>query len=62
MFKKLFDRMLEAKTAEQLFEVVYGPEGVNRMYEREKISWADHERLFTLAERLAQTIEGRSEQ
>ena len=52
MFKKLFDRLLAAETAEEITEVLYAPDGVDRMYQREKITWDDHERLFKLAERL----------
>ena len=52
MFKKLFDRMMEAKTNEERALVLYGEDGVDRMYQKEKISWQDHERLFSLGARL----------
>ena len=52
MFKKLFDRLMAAETAEEINSVLYAPDGVDMMYQREKITWDDHERLFRLAARL----------
>ena len=52
MFKKLFDKMMAAKTNEERALVLYGEDGVDRMYQKEKITWEDHERLFNLAARL----------
>ena len=52
MFKKLFDRMMAAQNADEVALVLYAPDGVDMMYQREKISWQDHERLFSLAARL----------
>lgn len=52
MFKKLLDRMLKAETNEEIESVLYAADGVDMMYQKEKITWADHERLFKLAERL----------
>lgn len=56
MFKKLLDELLEARTEEQINEILYRADGVDRMFQREKISWQDHERLFKLAARLTESI------
>ena len=50
MFKKLFDRMMAAQNADEVALVLYAPDGVDMMYQKEKISWQDHERLFSLGD------------
>lgn len=54
MFKKLLDRMLAANTSEEINNVLYAPDGVDMQYQHGNITWADHERLYTLAARLQQ--------
>ena len=46
MFKKLLDKMLEAKTATEALEI-FGE--ADMAFQREKISWEDHQRLSKLA-------------
>lgn len=52
MFKKLFDRIMDAKTPREVELALIDENGVDMMYQREKISWEDHERLFTLGARM----------
>ena len=58
MFKKLLDELLIAETAEEITHILYRMKsetegwGVDLAFQHEKISWADHERLFKLADRL----------
>lgn len=52
MFKTLFDRMLAANTSEEINDVLYAEDGVDMQYQHGKLTWLDHERLFTLAARL----------
>ena len=52
MFKKLFDRLMAAATNEEIESVLYAEDGVDMMFQREKITWEDHQRLFNLAARL----------
>jgi len=52
MFKKFFDEMLAAKTEEEITSILYRADGVDLSFQREKLSWQDHERLFNLAGRL----------
>ena len=56
MFKKLLDELLEATTQEAITDILYRKDGVDLSFQREKISWQDHERLFNLAARLSKTL------
>lgn len=56
MFKKLFDEMMRASTEKEINDILYRKDGVDMAYQREKLSWEDHERLFNLADRLASTL------
>ena len=48
-FEEIF---VPAQNADEVALVLYAPDGVDMMYQKEKISWQDHERLFSLAARL----------
>lgn len=56
MFKKLFDELINAKTAEEVHHILYRLKsdsedwGVDLAFQHEKLNWQDHERLFNLAE------------
>lgn len=52
MFKKLFNELMAAQTAEEITSILYRADGVDRSFQKEKLSWQDHERLFKLAARL----------
>lgn len=56
MFKKLLDELLAATTQEAITDILYRKDGVDLSYQREKLSWDDHERLFKLAGRLSESI------
>ena len=49
MFKKLFDKIMAAPDADKVYEVMAE---ADMLFQREKISWDDHERLFSLGARL----------
>lgn len=54
MFRKFVERIIAAKNREDAIEnVFYGPDGIDMAYQREKISWKDHELLLDLIEKLA---------
>lgn len=57
MFKKFFDEMLAAKTEEEITSILYRADGVDLSFQREKLSWQDHERLFNLAGRLCLALQ-----
>ena len=56
MFKKFFDELLTAETEKQIEDILYRSDGVDMAFQREKINWQDHERLFELADRLSALI------
>ena len=56
MFKKFFDELLLCETEEQITDILYRADGVDMAFQREKINWRDHERLFKLAGSLSMLI------
>lgn len=52
MFKKLVARMVAAQTENEITAVLYDENGVDRLFQKEKISWQEHELLFDLARKL----------
>ena len=56
MFKKLFDELMAAQTAEEITSILYRADGVDRSFQKEKLSWQDHERLFNLAAKLQEAL------
>lgn len=56
MFKKFVDELLNAETEEQITDILYRADGVDLSFQRENITWQDHERLFKLAGSLSMLI------
>lgn len=56
MFKKFFDELMAAYTEKQIMDILYRADGVDMAFQREKISWQDHKRLFLLADSLSMLI------
>lgn len=56
MFKKLLAEMIAAETEEQITNILYREDGVDRLYQKEKLSWNDHELLFDLAAKLEKAM------
>lgn len=54
MFKKFIQRIIESENKEQALNTVfYGENGIDMAYQREQISWKDHEMLLALIEKMA---------
>ena len=54
MFKKFVQRIIDAKDREDAIQnVFYGPDGIDMAFQREKITWAEHEMLLALIEKMA---------
>ena len=54
MFKKFIERLIAAETEEQINHILYDFEtGVDMTYQREKITYKEHELLFELAGRIS---------
>ena len=52
MFKKFLKEIIEANTVEELNDIFYREDGIDMMYQRERISWKDHETLLALINKL----------
>lgn len=56
MFKKFVKELLEATTSEEISKILYRADGVDRMFQKEKIKWDEHEILFDLAGKMENAI------
>lgn len=54
MFKKLLQRIIDAETQRAAWDnVFYGNDGIDMMYQKEKITWKEHQMLVQVIERMA---------
>lgn len=54
MFKKFIQRIIEAENKEDAFNhVFYGADGIDIAFQKEKISWKEHQMLLALIEKMA---------
>lgn len=54
MFKKLLERIANAKDQKDAVEnVFYGEDGIDMAYQREKITWKEHELLLAIINKMA---------
>lgn len=54
MFKKLLQRIIEAEDQQDAFDsVFYGEDGIDRMYQQERITWKEHQMLLAIIEKMA---------
>lgn len=56
MFKKFVKELLAASTNEEINKILYRADGVDIMFQKEKIKWDEHEILFALAGKLEGVI------
>lgn len=52
MFKKFINQILQANTKNDLYDIMYNEEGIDRSYQAEKISYKDYEILCKLIDKL----------
>lgn len=53
-FKQFIKRIAKAQSREDAIQnIFYGPDGIDMAYQREKISWEDHELLLAIIEKMA---------
>ncbi len=52
MFKKFVKELIDAKTKEEVENIFYRFDGIDMMYQRDKLSWKDHELLLELVNKL----------
>lgn len=54
MFKKFIQRIIEAENREDAMQnVFYGNDGIDIAFQREKISWEEHQMLLAIIEKMA---------
>ena len=54
MFRKFVERIVNSKNREDAIDnVFYGEDGIDMAYQKEKISWKDHQMLLNLIEKMA---------
>lgn len=54
IFKKFIQRIIEAENREDAMQnVFYGNDGIDITFQREKISWKEHQMLLAIIEKMA---------
>lgn len=54
MFKKFVQRIIEAENREDAIRnVFYGADGIDMAFQKEKITWGEHQMLLSLIEKMA---------
>lgn len=54
MFKKFLQRIIEAENKQDAIDnVFYGSDGIDIAYQREKITWKEHQMLFAIIDKMA---------
>lgn len=54
IFKKFIQRIIEAENREDAMQnVFYGNDGIYIAFQREKISWKEHQMLLAIIEKMA---------
>lgn len=54
MFKKFIQRIIDAENREDAIQnVFYGSDGIDIAYQKEKITWKEHQMFLELIEKLA---------
>lgn len=54
MFEKFIQRIIDAENKEDAINnVFYGKDGIDMAYQREKITWKEHQMLLALIEKMA---------
>ena len=54
MFKKLLQRIIDSENKEDAIKnVFYGENGIDVAFQKEKITWKEHQMLLAIIEKLA---------
>lgn len=54
MFKKFIEKIIAAENKDEAINnVFYGPEGIDMAYQKEKITWKEHQLLLELIHKMA---------
>lgn len=52
MFKKFLQEIIDANSEEELLNIFYRADGIDVAFQKEKISWKDHQMLLALISKL----------
>ena len=55
-FREFMDALLEADSEDKISLILYDNDGVDLAFQREEITWEDHERLFKLADKVTSAL------
>ena len=53
MFKKFLQEIIDAQSEEELMDIFYREDGIDIMYQKEKLSWKDHQMLLALINKMS---------
>lgn len=53
MFKKFLQEIIDAQSEEELMGIFYREDGIDIMYQKEKLSWKDHQMLLALINKMS---------
>ena len=56
MFKKFVQELVNAKTKEEVEHIFYRSDGIDMMYQKEKLSWKDQQLLLDLVNKLLELM------
>lgn len=57
MFKKFVQELVNAKTKEEVENIFYRSDGIDIMYQKEKLSWKDQQLLLDLVNKLLELMD-----
>lgn len=53
MLKKFLQEIIDAQSEEELMDTFYREDGIDIMYQKEKLSWKDHQMLLALINKMS---------
>ena len=57
MFKKFVKELIDAKTKDEVERIFYRFDGIDMMYQKEKLSWKDQQMLLELVNKLLELMD-----
>lgn len=53
MFKKFLQEIIDANSEEELMNIFYRKDGIDIMYQKDKLNWKEHQMLLALINKLS---------
>lgn len=57
MFKKFVNELIEAETKDEVLNIFYRSDGIDMMYQKEKLSWKEQQMLLNLVNKLCDLMD-----